>query len=369
MYRFALTTISWLESIAKKEIEKCSWAIEKVDDKIIVFSWNENTMISLNLSSRVWNKVYILFWEEENTINFDKLYDFTFSLDWSKIVNKNYKIIVKSKSISSTIFATNSVQKIWKKAIIDKLVWKNKLLEEDELSWIIEILFLLKKDNLKILINTSWEALHKRWYRLSSWDAPIKESLAAWLVILSNWSFKNPFYDLFCWSWTIAIEAAMLAKNIAPWIHRKFAFEDWSDDYRKIKSKLIEEFSKKEYSWDYKIYASDLDEDVLEFSKQNAKKAWVYDIIKFEKKDFRKYLDKDISGTLVSNPPYGLRLKDSDLNKLYKDINYLFFKNKDLHWWIISSYEWNDNIMTDKSYKKRKLYNGWELCYFYKKKK
>jgi len=369
MTKYILTTIAWVESIAKKEIERVWWKDIVVYDRMIEFEWDSSTMIKVNLWSRVWNKVWQVLWVSEKIDDFDKLYDLFWKINFKKYFHHNYPIIIKAKTIKSKLESEPAIQKISKKAIIDNLTDKSwaKVIEDEKLEKF-EIMVLIIENKARILLNTSWNALHKREYRAEAWEAPIKESLAAAIVLLSDFRFKNPFYDIFCWSWTIAIEAAMIAKNIAPWLNRYFAFEKLLLADKTLVEKEIAEAKSKIFEGNYQIFASDIDESILEIAKANAKLARVDDIIKFSKADFRDYLNKDLSGTLVSNPPYWVRLKDNDIDSLYKDINKIFEKNSDLNGWIISSYFDFDMIIKQSDYKKRKLYNGWEKTYFYKKK-
>ena len=370
MTKYILSTIAWVESIAKKEVEKQGGKIVEVHDRMIEFEGDSRTMVRVNLWSRVWNKVYQVLEEGKNIDNFDKLYDLVAKIDFKKYFHHNYPIVVKVKSINSKLDSTPAIQKITKKSIINKLTDKSweKIFEDRELEKF-EIMVVLINNKARIILNTSGEALHKRWYRTETWEAPIKESLAAALILLSSWRFKENFYDPFCGSGTIAIEAAMIARNIAPGLDRYFAFENLVLVDKTLVKQEIEEAKKKKFEWNYKIFASDIDEKMIEIAKENAKEAWVDDTIIFETKDFKEYLNQDLNWTLVSNPPYWERLKVEFLDDLYKNINKLLKQNKDLNGWVITSYfEWFDKIINFSDYKKRKLYNWWEKCYFYRKK-
>lgn len=365
--KFALSTIAWVESIAKKEIEKVGWKIENTIDKLITFSWEPELIAKVNLWSRVGNKVYIVLWEFEEVTDFEYFFEVIKSINYKKYFKNNNPILIKSSSARSELFSARTMQSLGKKAIVKSLVWE-WIYPEDENSEKVEILLLLVDNKLRVLLNTTWEALHKRWYRTESGEAPIKESLAAALVLLSGWKFKENFYDFFCGSWTIAIEALMIAKNIAPWLHRKFAFEKLGI----LQSEIVENerklARKKEFSGEYKIFASDIDEEVLEIAKNNAKKAGLEWQIIFEKKDFKEYIWKEnLNWTLVSNPPYWDRLKPENLETIYNSIDKIFRKNENLNGWIISSFLEFDDLIKKNFYKKRKLYNGGEMCYFWKK--
>lgn len=365
---YTLTTILWLESLAKKEIEKLGGKIEKVQDKAIFFSGEESLLARINLWSRIGNKLFLVLWKKENITSFDMLYDFVSSIDWKKLIPKDAPIIVKAKSIKSMLSSEPALQSITKKAIIDVLTDKKDILiRENNEVLPFEIQVLLQEDTCFLLLNTSWEALHKRGYRLESGEAPIKENLWAALVILSHWNFKTPFYDPFCWSGTLPTEALMIAKNKAPWMKRNFAFEnrDWYD--KKYLEEEKEEAKKKEYTWKYKIYGFDNNEEMIEKAKKNLKNIGCENEIHFEKKDFFEVNQKNLTGSFVSNPPYWLRLQQENLDTLYQELHHMFQKNSELSWGIITSYEWENFHPFTKNYKKRKLYNGNELCYFYLK--
>lgn len=367
--KFLLTCSAGLEAIAKNEIIKQNGTICEVKDRLVFFEGDIDLMVKMNLWSRVGNKVYIVLDEAEHTQNFDDLYDLTFGVNWKKYINERSPILVKATSIKSGLSSTPAIQKIVKKAIVDKLTGKSGsyLIEDKDLPEY-EVLAFFHEDRCFLLLNTSGETLYKRGYRTDSGEAPIKESLAAGLVLLSNWKFSQPLYDFTCGSGTIVIEALMLARNQAPWLQRRFAFEHWKfvpedllKKYKKEARELI--FNKK-----YQIYASDIDENVLEIAKQNAQRAGLDGMIHFEVKNFKTYKSTPLSGTVISNPPYGLRLKDDDLKGMYKDIGYILERNKELSGGIITAYTEFDHCVNLNHYKKRKLYNGNELCYFYTKK-
>lgn len=366
--KYVLSTIAWVESIAKKEIERQGGVIEDVIDRVITFSWWVEMIPKMNLWSRVWNKVYMLLAEEENVKDFDTLFDVVKDIKWRKYFKKDFPIVVKTSTTRSDLFASRTIQSLWKKAIIKSLVWERWTVNEDDSLEKMEILLLLVDNKLRVLLNTSGNALHMRGYRSQAWEAPIKESLAAALVLLWDWRFRDDFYDPFCGSGTIAIEALMIAKNIAPGLKRKFAFEKlWLVD-PEITAKERELAKTKSFDEDYSIRASDIDPEMIDIAKENAARAWVAWEINFEVKDFKEYLDKDLFGTLVSNPPYGERLKDENIKGLYNNIDKLFRVNPSLWWGIITSYLEFDNQIKKDAYKKRKLYNWGEKCYFWRKK-
>ncbi len=382
MQKFVLSTSAGLEKIAKIEVTKQWWKIVEVVDRLITFEWTIETAAKVNLWSRVGNKVFMLLVEEENIEDFDDLYGLVNTINFKDLIPNNSPIIVKATSLRSELHHTPTLQSITKKAIIDRML-NSPLLDkigvggelfEDEDKPRFEILVLFINNKARILLNLSGDALHKRWYRAESWEAPIKESLAAGLVLLSGWRFKEHFYDIFCGSWTICIEAALIAKNIAPWLKREFSMVDLGLISNEKMWELKEEARTKKYDWEYRIFGSDMDNELIWIATENAKRAGVESDIHFEQKDFRKalfsFVDKweQASGTLVSNPPYWLRIwEEEKLEWMYKSIDSLFRKNEKLWGGFISNFEEFDSFAKKNFYKKRKLYNWAEKCYFWKK--
>lgn len=365
-----ITCIAWVESILSKEIERLGYKNLKSSDRYIYTETDDAGIARINLWSRVGNKVYLELakWRTED---FDDLFDLVWSVKWDKYCNSDNPINVDGVSIKSYLDSIPAIQKITKKSIVTKLTGsKNDILYENIEKKPFEILVFIEENECRILLNTTWQALHKRWYKVVEHDAPIKESLAAAIVLLSGWSFKKPLYDFFCWSGTILIEAALIARNIAPGsLWRKFRFEEfsWYDDKFLLNAK--EEASKKAFcDKKYEIIWSDIDENSVRITLKNAKNAWVDDTITVKQKMVSEYIwAKNLSGTLVTNPPYWLRLNISNLDSIYRDISLIFKQNPELNWWLITSYFDFDKMINLKDWKRRKLYNGNEKCYFYKK--
>ncbi len=238
-------------------------------------------------------------------------------------------------------------------------------------------------DTLRIMINTSGEGLHRRGYREMTGQAPLKENIAAALVILSGWKFREPLYDLFCGSGTIAIEALMIAKNMAPGLKRNFAFQQW--DW--LPHEILEEEKKRavslQFDGEYKIYASDIRKEVVESAKRSASFAGLAGEIEFSCQDYAEALRKiqspedtslQLSPTkrenrhynwIVSNPPYGIRLDEDDAEGIHAGLAQVFAQKDIMGGIITSDLEFERRGKT--KFKKRKLYNGGEMCYFYRK--
>lgn len=365
----AVSCIAWVESLLKKEIEKLWYKISHTIDRMVFFDWDEASIARINLWSRVGNKVYLELAKFEAK-TFDNLFDWLFDISWKKYLWEWMPIYIDAVSIKSQLNSIPSIQKIWKKAIITEITWSNNAYyNENKDIFPLEVFLFIKDDECRVLLNTSWFALHKRWYRDSSHQAPIKESLAASLVLLSWWKFREPFYDFFCWSWTILIEAWLIARNIAPGLMgRNFAFEKWDwYDKKYLKDAKIEALSKRFMDKKFEIIWSDIDVSSINLALENIKRAWLEDIISIKNMNFLDYKDTSISWTLVSNPPYWVRLNDDKIDLIYKSLVDILNKNNDLNWGFITSFEEVDKILKIKNWSKRKLYNWSIKCYFYKK--
>ncbi|MDD2515949.1 MAG: class I SAM-dependent RNA methyltransferase [Candidatus Gracilibacteria bacterium] len=368
MYNGVITCIAGVESLVKKEIEMAGYKVTETEDRLVFWQGDDSAIAKLNLWSRCGNKVYLELAKKRIT-NFDMLFDLIKSIDWKHYVPENNPITVNAVSVKSGLESIPSIQSVSKKAIVEiKTGSRNGIMKEEQKLTEIEILVFIKDDFCRILLDTSGNALHKRGYRSESGEAPIKESLAASLVLLSSWRFGEPLLDPFCGSGTIVIEAGLIARNIAPGLNRSFTFENFSWYNKKyLEQAKIEAQSKIIRDKQYTITGSDIDENMVEIARRNVIKAGLKDTIKIETKDVKEYLDVPLTGTIVSNPPYGIRLR-VDLNDIYKTISLLFLRNKTLNGGLITSYFDFDKIIKMDDWKKRKLYNGNEMCYLYKKK-
>jgi putative N6-adenine-specific DNA methylase len=319
----------------------------------------------MNVWSRFGNVLYFIVDEQEKIRDFDAYFDVIAHQDWMKYIPEGYEVVVNAAAVKSELGAISTLQGVAKKAIVKNLVGEGKLRENKEKGKI-EIQILMDNDTLRVMINTSGDGLHRRGYREMTGQAPLKENIAAALVILSAWKFREPFYDLFCGSGTIAIEALMIAKNMAPGMKRRFAFQD---SWGWIPRGLLDEEKKRaesmQFDGEYKIFASDIRKEVVESAKRSASFAGLAGQIEFSCQSYEEAIRKGISGYLVSNPPYGLRLDEDDAEGIHNGLAKMF-ETTDMQGGIISSdLEFEKRAST--KYKKRKLYNGGEMCYFYKK--
>ena len=326
-------------------------------------SWVETDLEGLykiNLWSRLANKVYIQIasWEAKN---FDQLFEIVKKSDYGQR-SSNANLSLKVSSYDSQLSAQRAIQSVAHKALLESIKHFARTQEHTE-----ELLLLIEKDQARLLLNSSGVSLHQRGYRKETGLAPLKENLAAALVLLSSWKFKSLLIDPFCWSGTIAIEALLLAKNIAPWSHRNFAFEKFSRFDQHLWNKLKEEAKSKIFDGNYQIYASDMDPHMIRIAKDNARSRGLENDIHFEIKRFQKSDFWTFSWTdhwIISNPPYGKRIIASDLKSLYEEVYSNF--NENTFGGIITSFDQVKPNMEKRTSKP--IFNGEDKCTFWTRK-
>lgn len=365
-YDLIATSTFGLEAIVAQELKDLGFENLKTENGKVTFSGDERAIALCNTWLRTADRVLIKL-AEFPAESFDELFDAASKINWSDIMPSNAKMHVNGKSIKSKLFSISDCQSIVKKAIIEnmKKKYKKEWFSEDGELFKIEIALL--KDIATITIDTSGPGLHKRGYREESGEAPLKETLASAMILLSKWEPSRVLADPFCGSGTIPIEAAMIAKNIAPGLKRNFVAENWSwlppkiwkDVREEAESKIIKDL-------EFRILASDIEYRVLKIAKENAVKAGLEDYIAFQKLDMNDFSSKRKYGCIIANPPYGERIGEKErVRQLYKDYGQLFKRLETWSFFTLTSnpdFEW---LFGKKASKNRKLYNGNIQCYFY----
>lgn len=362
MTNFIATCISGAESLVRGELERQGIDMTYGQDKIVAFEGDMMTLTRANIWSRVANRIYIEI-EKVDVTSLEMLFAVVENLDWSKWIPIGTPIIVSATTSRSVVTHTPSMQSLGKKAIIRSLMKGDDFWKENEHSHPIEVFLLLVNDELHVLINTSWDALHKRGYRTEAGEAPLKESLAATLVLFSGWKFRTPLYDPMCGSGTILIEAAMIARNIAPGLQREFdyLYFPWYD--LPYHEKAIKEAREKIFAKSYQIFGSDREPYMIDIACENASRAGVLDTIQFRESEMRDV--SYIPGShIVTNPPYGKRLEDENLEWLYGDLEKVMIDNN-LLGGVITSVDYFPK--NQKDWTKKNLMNGPEKCEFWRK--
>jgi putative N6-adenine-specific DNA methylase len=364
-YNLIATTTFGLEGVTAKELKALGYEDVKTETSKVLFSGDEMDIAIANIHIRTADRILIKMAEFEAR-TFEELFQGTKKVNWSKIIPVNGKMHVVGKSVKSTLHSVPDCQSIVKKSIITNMseAYGIDTFKEDGPVYRIEVAIL--KDKVTLTIDTSGSGLHKRGYRENSGVAPLKETLAAAMVLLSRYQDTYELVDPFCGSGTILIEAAMIMNNIAPGINRTFASELWPNIPDHIFNQVREGARKAIKNKEIKIVGYDIDTWVLRTAKENAHKAGVGHLIEFQKRDVKEFSNKKKYGFIITNPPYGERLGEKEeVEKLYKFFGNL--KNEYANWEfnILTAYENFENIFGIKSSKNRKLYNGKLKCFYY----
>jgi len=348
----------WLGSLLSQELKRLWFFTEKTFQTWTFLTSDMDGVMKINYLSRLANKVFIkITWGEAK--NFDELFDVIKNSEYSQY-SSNKSLSLKVECKDSILSSTRAIQSVAHKAVLENIshFWKEE-------KYIEELLLINDHNYVSLYLNSSWKALYQRGYKINWWEAPLKENLAVALLLLAWWKFKSPLYDPFCWSWTIAIEAALLAKNIAPWKWRHFAFEHFKNFNHWGFLTIKQEAENKIFNWEYTIYTSDIDENILNIAMENVKRAWVEDLINIKKSDFLgQSIPQDEKTWIICNPPYGKRIKSNELNIIYNKLRNSF--NGNIYWGWISSIE--EKNLNKEVFCNKKLFNWADSCNFYRRK-
>ncbi|PQQ68187.1 THUMP domain-containing class I SAM-dependent RNA methyltransferase [Acetivibrio saccincola] len=353
------TCAAGIEAMVKREVQKLGFKDISTENGKVTFKGDLSSIAKANINLRCADRVLLKIGEFE-ALSFEELFEKTKALPWDEWITVDGKFTVLGKSVKSKLFSISDCQAIVKKAVVEKLKTKYNVewFEETGPEYTIQVSLL--KNIATLTIDTSGTALHKRGYRKRIVAAPIKETLAAAMIMISYWNKSKPLLDCFCGSGTIPIEAALIGKNIAPGLNRTFASQEWSVIDKSIweKERRIA-FQAIDQDVELKIYASDIDPEAVELARENAYEAGVDDCIDFSVCDFKNAKVKGDYGVVISNPPYGERISEKkEVENLYKDLG-KFLKNYPT-WskYFLSPVEKFERLYGKKASKKRKLFNG-----------
>ena len=357
-----------LEAVTKREIYDLGYEITRVEDGRVTFEGDEEAVCRANVFLRSAERVLLQVGRFHAT-TFDELFEGIKALPWEDYIPKDGRFwVTKASSIKSKLFSPSDIQSIAKKAMVERLKQSYHLdwFPEDGASYPVRI-FLLK-DEVMVTIDTSGESLHKRGYRLMTSKAPLTETLAAALIMLTPWKRDRILVDPFCGSGTFPIEAAMMAANIAPGMTRSFTAQKWTNlipaELWKETVQEAEEMIDKDVQVDIQGY--DIDPEVVKAARENAKRAGVDHMIHFQQREVANLRHPKKYGFVITNPPYGERLEEKeDLPKLYEQIGTAFAGLDSWSLYMITSYEDTERYIGRKADKNRKIYNGMIKTYFY----
>lgn len=357
-----------MEAVLKREILDLGYEISKVEDGKVTFFADAQGIADANVFLRTTERI-LLKVADVKAETFDELFEKTKALPWEKFIPKDGKFwVAKANSVKSKLFSPSDIQSIMKKAIVERLkgIYNISWFEEDGASFPIRVAFM--KDVATIGIDTSGVSLHKRGYRQMTVKAPITETLASALIMLTPWNRDRILVDPFCGSGTFPIEAALMAADIAPGMNRSFLAEDWKHLVpRKCWYNASEEAHDRiNLNIDTDIQGYDIDPDALKAARANAKLAGVENLIHFQQRAVKDLRHPKPYGFIITNPPYGERLEEkSALPQLYREIGESFERLDKWSMYLITSYDKMENDIGRKADKNRKIYNGMLKTYYY----
>lgn len=357
-----------LEAVLKREIYDLGYEITKVEDGRVTFEGDEEAICRANIFLRTAERVMIQVGRFKAT-TFEELFQGIKNLPWEEYIPEDGKFWVKkASSINSKLFSPSDIQSIAKKAMVERMKQKyhKEWFKEDGAAYPVRI-FLLK-DEVTVALDTSGDSLHKRGYRTMTSKAPLTETLAASLIMLTPWRKDRILVDPFCGSGTFPIEAAMIAANIAPGMNRDFTAEEWTNLIdRKLWYECVKEAEDMiDTTVKVDIQGYDIDGDVIKAARENAKRAGVEHMIHFQQRAVADLSHPKKYGFIITNPPYGERLEDkADLPELYTQIGQAYQRLDSWSMFLITSYTDTEKYIGRKADKNRKIYNGMLKTYFY----
>ena len=363
MYTYLIPCLLGLEKIVGDEVKRLGLSDVRVENGRILCRGTLADCARLNIDLRCGARV-ILVLSEFPARSFEELFQGIKAIAWEDYLPKDAAFPVKGYSISSQLHAVPACQSIIKKAMVERLGGHYGLTQLPETGGKYQVRFSIFKDMVTIGFDTSGEGLYKRGYRAVGVEAPLRETLAAALVILSRYRGRDPFCDPFCGSGTIPIEAALIAKNRAPGLDRNFDAQHFGFLDSRIWLDAADEAQDKEFHGNYDIWGGDVDPGAVAIAQDNARKAGVEDVVRFEVADMRSFHRSSQYGQLVTNPPYGERLLEKqEAEALYRDFGKVW-RGLPEGWrtLVLSSHTEFERTFGKPADKKRKLYNGMIKC-------
>ena len=359
-----------LEAVLKREVAKLGLEVLSVDDGRVVFAGNETDAARANIGLRSAERILIRA-GEFRALTYDELFEGTKAIPWEEYLPKNAKFWPsKAASVRSILFSPSDIQSIVKKAMVERMKTRYRVewFPEDGPSYPVRVS--IKKDVVTIGLDTTGTSLHKRGYRVSPVMAPVSETLAAGIIGLTPWFPDRILVDPFCGSGTIPIEAAMIAKRVAPGLKRHFLSEDWTGLIRAADWKKAREEAQAQILTDAladtDIQGYDIDARAVKAARENAEAAGVRELIHFQQRAVKELRHPKKYGFIITNPPYGERLEDrAGLPALYRQIGEAYGALDSWSMYLITSYDNAEKDIGRKADRNRKIYNGMLKTYLY----
>ncbi len=357
-----------LESVLKREIIDIGYDVTKVEDGRVTFIGDAEAICRANVFLRTAERV-LLKVGSFKAYSFEELFEKTKALPWENYIPKDGRFwVTKATSVKSKLFSPSDIQSIMKKAMVERLksVYNMEWFSETGSDYPVRVSIM--KDEVTVGLDTTGNSLHRRGYRLLTSKAPITETLAAALIMLTPWNKDRILVDPFCGSGTFAIEAAMIGANIAPGMNRNFTAENWTNLIEKREwYDAVEEANDLVLDGiEMNIQGYDIDGDIVKAARENARKAGVDKYIHFQQRDVANLNNPKKYGFIITNPPYGERIAEKEeLPDIYKTLGERFRQLDSWSAYIITPYEKVEQDMGRKADKNRKIYNGMMKTWFY----
>ena len=357
-----------LESVMKREIIDLGYDVTGVEDGKVTFAGDAEAIVRANIGLRTTERVLLKAGEFTAT-TYDELFEATKAIPWENYIPKDGKFwVAKANSIKSKLFSPSDIQSIMKKAMVERLKEVYGISWFDETGSSYPLRVSINKDVVTVGIDTSGESLHKRGYRTMTAKAPITETLAAALIMLTPWHKDRILVDPFCGSGTFAIEAALIAANIAPGMNREFLSQNWDNIIdKKIWYDCFDE-ARDMVNMDIEtdIQGYDIDPAVIKAARINAQQAGVENLIHLQQRDVAQLSHPKKYGFIITNPPYGERISDKhECEQLYKVLGERYAQLDAWSMYLITAFSDAEKFIGRKADKNRKIYNGMMKTYFY----
>ncbi len=360
---FAVPTLFGLEGLCADEMRRLNLEDVRAENGRVLCRGSALDIPRLNLNLRTGERVLLVL-GSFRAESFDALFEGTKALPWERFIPREGQFPVKGHCLNSALHAVPACQAIVKKAVAARLGEHYGLNTLPETGALYQIQFSIMKDTATLMLDTSGAGLHKRGYRAHGVVAPLRETLAAAMVMLSRYKGRDPLCDPFCGSGTIPIEAALIAKNQAPGLNRTFSAQKWAFVNKKLWLEAADQAMDQEFDGEYEIWGGDLDPDAVELARHNAQLAEVDDIVHFDVDDARTFHWGGLYGRVVTNPPYGERIMErKEAEELYRAFGKAWAKFPE-GWklYLLSSHTEFERTFGKQADKKRKLYNGMLKC-------
>jgi putative N6-adenine-specific DNA methylase len=358
-YELIATATFGLEAVVAQEVKDLGYRDVTVENGKVTFSADAGAICRANLWLRTADRVRLKVGEFKAT-TFEELFENTRALPWPELVPGEAAFPVEGKSVKSKLFSVPDCQAIVKKAVVESMKRKYKKQWFEEQGPVYKIEVALLKDVATLTIDTSGAGLHKRGYREQASEAPLKETLAAALILLSRWQPDTVLLDPFCGSGTIPIEAALIGQNIAPGMNREFVSESWPTVPKNLWRQARKETRDlANYGQPLHIMGTDIDDRVLKIARYNAREAGVGEYIHFQRIPVAEIQSSKKYGKIICNPPYGERLGElREVERLYREMGRVFDRLDTWSFYILTAHPQFEKLFGRPATKKRKLYNG-----------